>query len=111
MPATTGQPRAPRCRRCRLRHDPSLRCWRNIAPRIVAAVLAEYGDTCHLCGRPGADTADHLVPRAHWGTDSLDNLAPAHQHPCNQKRGTLPLEQWFELYPITPPTYTPSRDW
>lgn len=73
-------------------------------------VLAEYGDACHLCGRPGATTADHLTPRSQWGDDSLANTRPAHGR-CNRKRGTLPLEQWFELYPITPPTYTPSRDW
>jgi hypothetical protein len=29
----------------------------------VAAVLAEHGDTCHLCGHPGADSADHLQTR------------------------------------------------
>jgi len=29
----------------------------------VAAVLATYGDTCHLCRHGGADSADHLRTR------------------------------------------------
>lgn len=28
----------------------------------VAAVLGQYGTTCHLCRHPGAESADHLLP-------------------------------------------------
>ncbi len=58
--------------------------------RRVAAVWQmvadEYGTACHLCGRPGADTSDHLIPRSRGGDDSLGNLRPAHKS-CNSRRG------------------------
>lgn len=104
--------KAPQCGRCRRRHDPEAGCWsKELAARLLAVVLEVYGDTCHLCGRPGADSADHLTPRSRYGLDTLDNTRPAHNTPCNSRRGDMTLQRWFELYPITPPTYTPSRDW
>lgn len=51
--------------------------------KIRAALLAE-SDTCHWCGHPGADAADHLIP-PHKGGAKLDpdNLAPIHGvHGC-----------------------------
>lgn len=46
-------------------------------------VFAIHGDTCHLCGLPGADTVDHVVP----GDDhSLANLRPAHDRPCHRRK-------------------------
>lgn len=56
------------------------------AARLRSATLDAYGTTCHLCGGPGADSADHLIPRSAGGTDTLDNLRPAHLS-CNQRRG------------------------
>jgi 5-methylcytosine-specific restriction endonuclease McrA len=52
------------------------------------AVFAEYGRTCHLCGRPGADTSDHLIPTSvdpslRW---DIANARPAHRE-CNSERG------------------------
>ena len=43
-----------------------------------ARVVRDGGGVCWLCGHPGADAADHKVPLARGGTDTLDNLAPAH---------------------------------
>ena len=44
-------------------------------------------DVCHLCGLPGADEVDHVVPVARGG-DEWDplNLAPAHAR-CNRVKG------------------------
>lgn len=75
---------------------------------LQASVFAEQGRVCHLCGRPGADTLDHIVPRSLGGSDDLDNLAPAHKS-CNSRRGALPLAQWFERHPIV--ARDSSRDW
>jgi len=77
-----------------------------------ALVLAEYGTVCHLCRRPGADSADHIVPRASGGDDSLDNLRPAHSS-CNSARADMSLAAWFDRHP--PPRAgdraAPSRRW
>ena len=73
------------------------------AVELTAACLAEWGDACWLCGQPGADTADHVVPRSRGGGNELDNLRPAHRR-CNSARGNRPARR-----PAAPiPT---SRDW
>ena len=41
---------------------------------------------CALCGKPGANTADHIVSLMFGGDNSLDNLQPAHQA-CNSRKG------------------------
>lgn len=60
------------------------------AQRMTRLCLEEWGDTCHLCTRPGATTADHLIPRSLGGLDTLENLRPAH-HRCNSRRQARPL--------------------
>ncbi|WP_168200350.1 HNH endonuclease [Protaetiibacter larvae] len=57
------------------------------AQQWVAKTLAEYGTTCHLCGLPGANSADHVIPIAEGGAVyNLLNLGPAHRR-CNYARG------------------------
>ena len=62
------------------------RPWR----RKVTQVIRRDSGICHLCGQPGATSADHLIPVAHGGSDNLDNLAAAHPH-CNRVRGKRPI--------------------
>jgi len=50
------------------------------------AILLAGSPDCALCGGPGADTADHIIPKMHGGGDELDNLQPAHGS-CNYRRG------------------------
>jgi hypothetical protein len=76
--------------------------------RFRELVFGTYGSTCWLCGHPGADTVDHVKPRAMGGTDTLDNLRPAHGF-CNTGRGAGALSS-------PPPTTGPvteqiSRRW
>lgn len=73
------------------------RPWR----RVRASVLAR-STVCWLCGHGGADSVDHIIPRAvaiamgeHRLLNDEANLAPAHHQPCpdcgvrcNRKRGT-----------------------
>ncbi|MGP5928896.1 HNH endonuclease [Corynebacterium glyciniphilum] len=79
------------------------------ATQLTALVLAIKGTICHLCGMPGADTADHIIPRSLGGTDDLDNLMPAHKR-CNSSRGAMLLEEWFKKHPL-PRRAKASRRW
>ena len=78
---------------------------------VTAQVLATQGTVCHLCRKPGADTADHLSPRAAGGSNTLGNLRPAHRA-CNTARGGMPLTLWFARHPVPRgERLAPSRDW
>ena len=57
------------------------------AQQYVRLTLERFGLVCWLCGLPGANTADHIVPRSKGGAVyNLLNLAPAHKR-CNESRG------------------------
>lgn len=80
------------------------RPWR----RLVAYVVRRDGGICHLCGRPGADSADHLIPVAEGGTDDPSNLRAVHHNAgprCNRVRGTLPVDA------VRPWLEADGRDW
>ena len=70
------------------------RRWRE---RIVPAVLKRDNGICHLCDKPGADTADHIIPWSQWPehdkakADMLGNLKAAHDR-CNKIRGARSIE-------------------
>ena len=73
MPARTGRP------------------WQ----RKKGRVIRRDGGICHLCGQPGADSADHLIPYSQGGTDAMDNLAAVHHDTppkCNRLRGDRPID-------------------
>ncbi|WP_158607901.1 HNH endonuclease [Nocardia panacis] len=42
------------------------------------SVLARDDWTCYLCGKPGADAVDHVMPQAGGGPDRLSNYAAVH---------------------------------
>ena len=79
---------------------------------LVRLVLQVKGRTCHLCGLPGATSADHLIPWAHGGRNVLENLEPAH-YSCNSARRDLTLASWFIRHPVhrTRARRAPSREW
>lgn len=87
--------------------------WENDARKraaMIRLVLANKGRTCHLCGLPGATTADHVIPRREGGRHTLENLEPAHQG-CNMVRKDMPLAEYRRRHPIRLPTLPPSREW
>ena len=58
------------------------RRWRTLR----AAILASH-PSCALCGKPGADSIDHIVEVDRGGPMwDLTNLRPAHLR-CNASRG------------------------
>lgn len=48
--------------------------------------LLAQNDVCWICGKPGADSMDHVIPLARGGSDTPSNLRPAHMHPCNRAK-------------------------
>lgn len=60
------------------------------AYRDPAYKAIPVGGVCHLCGLPGADTRDHVVPLAAGGTNDSSNIRPAHRS-CNSRKRDRPL--------------------
>lgn len=57
------------------------------AQAYVIETLLRYGSVCWLCGLPGANSADHIIPISLGGAVyDLDNLGPSHRK-CNYARG------------------------
>ena len=56
---------------------------------MLHQALAEYGALCYICGlpiKPGDESLDHKTPRSKGGSNTLDNLRPAHKR-CNSAKG------------------------
>ncbi|MTK11872.1 MAG: HNH endonuclease [Clostridiaceae bacterium] len=54
--------------------------WRKLA----ASVIKRDAGMCHICGKPGADTAHHLIEKRDGGTDDPRNLRAVHRE-CHNK--------------------------
>lgn len=54
--------------------------------RINRAVLRNHGYICHVCGQPGADEVDHVIPLSAGGADGYDNRLPIHSTPCHAEK-------------------------
>jgi 5-methylcytosine-specific restriction endonuclease McrA len=76
-----------RCPRHTPRNDRYLGTYQANRLRVLAA-----SDICWRCHRPGATTADHVVPIAHGGTHDLSNLRPCHAA-CNSAAGATVRRQ------------------
>lgn len=62
-----------------------------VGPVDLAAILAEFGMTCHICGGDIEDRTDlnfdHVVPLSRGGAHVQENIRPAHKF-CNLSKGT-----------------------
>ena len=62
--------------------------------RINKTILSA-SDICHICGHPGADAVDHVIPLSKGGTEARSNKKPVHHdvacetcgHRCNRDKG------------------------
>ena len=61
------------------RTKPLPRDWGRTRQRI----LRRDQGICYVCGRPGANQVDHIVPASQGGSDEDSNLAAIHEHPCH----------------------------
>ena len=55
--------------------------------------ILRESDVCHICGQPGADAVDHIVPWSVSHDDRRSNLAPAHHDVppyCNRVKSNKP---------------------
>jgi 5-methylcytosine-specific restriction endonuclease McrA len=73
--------------------------------KMRARILAE-STVCILCGHPGSDAVDHIVPVSRGGArTSPDNMAPIHGvrgcptcgRKCNNEKSDKPLSQVGKL--------------
>ncbi len=51
--------------------------------RTRRRILRRDRGICHVCGQPGANQVDHVIPTSAGGSDDDDNLAAIHQYPCH----------------------------
>lgn len=52
-----------------------------------ARYVIDRDDTiCHVCGHLGANEADHIIPLAEGGADTVENMAAIHAHPCHRDK-------------------------
>lgn len=53
--------------------------------QLHRSILAE-SDICYLCGKPGADMVDDVIPLSEGGQPTRANKKPAHADPCHAKK-------------------------
>ncbi|MFZ9392589.1 MAG: HNH endonuclease [Ilumatobacteraceae bacterium] len=61
-------------------------------------VMRANDGVCHICGKGGADTIDHIVAVAWGGSDDITNLAPAHTS-CNSRKRDAKPATWTHTRP------------
>ena len=62
-------------------------------------LLEKWGRKCAYCGKENiALQIEHIVARANGGTDRVSNLTLS-CGPCNQDKGTIPVEQFLKRKP------------
>jgi 5-methylcytosine-specific restriction endonuclease McrA len=51
--------------------------------RTRRRILRRDGGICYICGHPGANQVDHIIPVSAGGGEEDSNLAAIHEHPCH----------------------------
>jgi 5-methylcytosine-specific restriction endonuclease McrA len=83
--------------------------WRYAAGRVKYSkqgVLRRDKFRCAYCGRTGADTMDHVLPRSRGGRAEWLNAVAAHAI-CNEKKGCRTPEE--AGMPLMWPPFIPNR--
>jgi 5-methylcytosine-specific restriction protein A len=53
---------------------------------LARRVIERDQGICYLCGKPGADNADHVVNVAAGGANTEANMRAVHARPCHQRK-------------------------
>ena len=69
----------------------------------LAALFNRYNGNCAYCGKPGADSFDHVIPTSRGGGGDISNLLPAHTK-CNQELGMWDENLEHPLNAVPPKT-------
>lgn len=48
--------------------------------------MSMHEGICHVCGRPGSDEVDHVIPLSQGGADTIANKRPIHSTPCHEEK-------------------------
>lgn len=74
----------------------ALKCGSQVGPVDYAAILAEFGMVCHICGGDIATRRelnfDHVIPLTRGGPHVQENIKPSHKRCNQQKCNKLPSE-------------------
>jgi 5-methylcytosine-specific restriction endonuclease McrA len=73
------------------RRDHTVSGWEQ--QRRAQRVMRRHDGICHVCGRPGSDQVDHVIPLEHGGPDTEDNLRPIHTKPCHDEKTRREAQQ------------------
>lgn len=57
--------------------------------KLHREILREFKGICHVCGNPGSDEVDHVLPVTEGGTSDRSNLRPIHSSPCHDVKTKL----------------------
>ena len=49
--------------------------------------VLDSSDVCYICGQPGADEVDHVLPRHRGGGEGRSNLQPVHRA-CHARKSS-----------------------
>ena len=82
-----GRP-CPRCATKRVRTDETDRSYGTQAWRKTAlSIIWRDRGICSICGKPGADTAHHVIEKRNGGSDDPSNLKAIHRSCHNKAHG------------------------
>lgn len=73
------------CSACRRKRFPQRSAYADPAYKALRARVLAGRPACWICGAPGADTIDHVIPLGEGGTNEPGNLRPAHRA-CNTRK-------------------------
>lgn len=94
-PKICSEPGCPNLQPCELhKKEPWANSTRRLHTKVSGSreqrrnrlVMRKFYGVCHVCGQPGADQIDHVIPLAEHGPDELDNLRPIHAKPCHAEK-------------------------